>query len=241
MKKGTGGTVLVVDVGGTNIKILTSGGKETVKIPSGPKLTARAMVRAVKRATKDWSYDRVSIGFPGPVVDGVSASDPVNLGRGWKGFDFRKAFGRPLKVVNDAAMQALGCYRGGSMLFLGLGTGLGSALVVDGALKPLELSHLPYKDGGSYEDFLGKRGLAKLGKKHWRRQVEKVADLLKFGLQVDEIVIGGGNMKKLKRLPPGARAVPNGNALAGGLRLWEAEEDLKRLSARARTAGRRRG
>jgi predicted NBD/HSP70 family sugar kinase len=213
--------VLVVDAGGTNIKIMSAARKVPLKIPSGPTMTASRMVRVVKRATRDWAYDRVSIGFPGPVVAGRSASDPVNLGRGWKGFDFREAFGRPVKVINDAAMQALGCYRGGRMLFLGLGTGLGTALVVDGVLQPLELSHLPYKDGKSYEDFLGRRGLRKHGAKKWRREVLKISGLLKFGLQVDEIVLGGGNAKKLKEIPPGARRVSNAIALEGGLRLWE--------------------
>ena len=157
------GEILVVDTGGTNIKIFCGGRKLPVKIASGPKMTARRMVSAVKRVARDWDYGRVSVGFPGPVVGGRSASEPVNLGGGWKGFDFRKAFGRPVKVINDAAMQALGSYRGGRMLFLGLGTGLGSALVVDGVLQPLELSHLPYKNGKTFEDYLGRRGLAKLG------------------------------------------------------------------------------
>ena len=214
-------TVLVVDVGGTNIKILAAGQKTARKIPSGPDLTPRRMVRAVKLAAKDWTYDRVSIGFPGPVVDGRSASEPVNLGRGWKGFDFRKAFGRPVKVINDAAMQALGSYRGGRMLFLGLGTGLGSALVVDGVLQPLEMGQMPYKNGKSYEDYVGRQGLLSLGKKRWRREVFKVAAQLKFGLQAEEIVLGGGNAKKLKDLPPGTRLGSNGNAFVGGFRLWE--------------------
>ena len=221
MKARRTGAVLVVDVGGTHIKILASGQESPRKIPSGPALTARRMVRDVKRASGDWTYDRVSIGFPGPVVDGRSAGEPVNLGRGWKGFDFRKAFGRPVRVVNDAAMQALGSYRGGRMLFLGLGTGLGSALVVDGVVQPLELSHLPYKGGKTYEDYLGRRGLSRLGKRRWRREVLKVAELLKFGLQAEELVIGGGNAKKLKEIPRGARLGSNRNAFVGGFRLWE--------------------
>lgn len=220
-RKERAGAVLVVDVGGTHIKILAAGMKEPRKIPSGPDMTARRMVGLVKRAAEDWSYDRVTIGFPGPVVKGRSFSDPVNLGRGWKGFDFRKAFGCPVRVINDAAMQALGSYHGGRMLFLGLGTGMGSALIADGVLQPLELGQLPYKNGRSYEDYVGRKGFAKLGKKRWRREVLKVAALLKFGLQAEELVIGGGNAKKLKALPPGARLGSNRNAFAGGLRLWE--------------------
>jgi predicted NBD/HSP70 family sugar kinase len=217
------GAVLVVDVGGTHIKILAAGMREPRKIPSGPDLTARRMVGLVKRAAHDWKYDRVTIGFPGPVVKGRSFADPVNLGRGWKGFDFRKAFGCPVRVINDAAMQALGSYHGGRMLFLGLGTGMGSALIADGVLQPLELGQLPYKNGRSYEDYVGRRGLLKLGKKRWRKEVLKVAALLKFGLQAEELVIGGGNAKKLKELPPGARLGSNLNAFAGGLRLWKEE------------------
>jgi polyphosphate glucokinase len=219
--KPEGAKTLVVDVGGTNIKILASGQKTAHKIPSGPDLTPRRMVRAVTRAAKHWNYDRVSIGFPGPVSNGRSAGEPVNLGRGWKGFDFRKAFGCPAKVINDAAMQALGSYRGGRMLFLGLGTGLGSALVVDGVLQPLEMGQMPYKNGKSFEDYVGRAGLEKLGKKKWRREVVKVIELLKFGLQAEEIVLGGGNVKKLKELPPGARRGHNANAFVGGFRLWE--------------------
>ncbi len=217
------GEILVVDAGGTNIKIYGGGRKVPLKIPSGPTMTARRMAAAVRRAARGWDYGRVSIGFPGPVVDGRSASDPVNLGRGWKGFDFRKAFGRPVKVINDAALQALGSYRGGRMLFLGLGTGLGTALVVDGVLQPLELSHLPYKNKKTYEDYLGREGLAALGKKRWRREVFKITALLKEALQVEEVVLGGGNVKKLKAIPPGARLGSNRNAFIGGLRLWENE------------------
>ncbi|HEX4047127.1 MAG TPA: ROK family protein [Elusimicrobiota bacterium] len=215
------GAILVVDVGGTNVKLLASGMKAPRKIPSGPRMTPRRMVREVKRAAADWAYGRVAIGFPGPVADGRSALDPVNLGRGWRGFDFHKAFGCPVLVINDAAMQALGSYRSGRMLFLGLGTGMGSALIVEGVLQPLELSHLPYKKGKTYEDYLGRRGLLKLGKKRWRREVFEVVELLKFGLQVDDVVLGGGNAKKLKTIPPGARLGSNRNAFAGGFRLWE--------------------
>jgi hypothetical protein len=213
--------VLVVDVGGTNVKILATGHQVPRKIPSGPGLTPSQMARAVKRAAGDWTYERVAIGFPGPIADGRLLDEPANLGPGWKGFDFRKAFGRPVKVINDAAMQALGSYHGGRMLFLGLGTGLGSALIVDGVLQPMELSALPYKGGKTYEDVLGRRGLLKLGRKRWRREVAKITELLKYGLQVDEIVLGGGNAKKIREVPPGARLGSNRNAFAGGFRLWE--------------------
>ena len=168
--------ILAIDVGGTNIKVLATGQKEPVKIPSGPKMTAKKMVKEVRDATKDWNYSVVSIGYPGPVVHGRPLCNPHNLGGGWVGFDFRKAFGRPVKIVNDAAMQALGIYRGGRMLFLGLGTGLGSAMIVDGILEPMEVAHLPYKKGRTYEDYLGIRGLKRLGKKKWRRHVADIAE-----------------------------------------------------------------
>jgi predicted NBD/HSP70 family sugar kinase len=216
--------ILVIDAGGTNIKIFGGGRKVPVKIPSGPTMTARRMVALVKRTARDWDYARVSIGFPGPVVNGRSASDPINLGRGWKGFDFRKAFGRPVKILNDAAMQALGSYRGGRMLFVGFGTGMGSALIVDGVIQPLEMGQMPYKNGKTFEDYVGRRGLEKLGKKRWRAEVAEVVALLKFGLQAQELVLGGGNVKKLKEIPAGARLGNNRNALIGGLRLWDDEE-----------------
>ena len=167
----SGKNILVIDVGGTHIKVLATGQKEPVKIASGPKMTAKKMVKEVREATKNWNYSVVSIGYPGPVVHGRPLSEPHNLGGGWVGFDFRKAFGRPVRIVNDAAMQALGIYRGGRMLFLGLGTGLGSAMIVDGILEPMEIAHLPYKKGRTYEDYLGIRGLKRLGKKKWRRKV----------------------------------------------------------------------
>ncbi|HEV3140814.1 MAG TPA: ROK family protein, partial [Vicinamibacterales bacterium] len=163
--------VLVIDVGGTHVKVLATGGKKPVKIPSGPTLTPKAMVRDVRKAVAGWRYDVVSIGYPGPVVHGRLVSEPQNLGRGWVGFNFRRAFGRPVKLINDAAMQALGSYRGGRMLFLGLGTGLGSALIADGVLEPMELAHLPYKKGRTYEEYVGRTGLKRLGKKKWRRHV----------------------------------------------------------------------
>jgi polyphosphate glucokinase len=215
--------ILVIDVGGTHVKVLGSGRRAPVKIPSGPALTPRRMVSAVKRATDGWKYDAVSIGYPGAVMHGRPVHEPHNLGPGWVGFDFQRAFGKPVKVVNDASMQALGSYRGGRMLFLGLGTGLGSALVVDGVVEPMELAHLPYKKGRTYEDYVGLRGLERLGKKKWRRAVEDVAVRLKYALQAEDLVLGGGNAKFLKALPPDSRLVTNANAFVGGFRLWNQE------------------
>ena len=213
--------VLVVDVGGTNVKLLATGYRTPIKIPSGPDMTPRKMVAAVRKAAAKWNYSRVSIGYPGPVLHGKPIGDPYNLGPGWVGFDFRKAFGRPVKLVNDAAMQAIGSYAGQRMLFLGLGTGLGSALIVDGILEPLELAHLPYKNGRTYEEYVGLQGLKRLGKKKWRRNVADVIHRLKTALQADYVVIGGGNAKLLKDLPPGARLGNNTNAFRGGFRLWQ--------------------
>lgn len=217
-------SVLVVDVGGTNIKVLATGQKAARKIPSGRAMTATRMAKAVKRLTQDWKYDAVVVGYPGPVAGGRVIHEPFNLGGGWVGFDFQKAFGRPVKMVNDAAMQAFGSYRGGRMLFLGLGTGLGSAMVVDGLLEPMELAHLPYKHGKTYEDYLGIRGLKKSGKKKWRRRVYEAAQKLKDALGADSVVIGGGNAKKLKALPDGMRLGSNENAFLGGFRLSESLE-----------------
>ena len=215
--------ILVLDVGGTNIKIQATGQKQPVKIPSGPFMTAKKMVRDVKTATRNWKYDRVSIGYPGPVMAGHPVREPANLGRGWVGFNYRKAFGCPIRLVNDAAMQALGSYHGKRMLFLGLGTGLGSAMIVDRVLEPMELAHLPYKHGKTYEDYLGVRGLKRLGKKKWRKEVFKVTKKLITALEADYVVLGGGNVAKLKKLPPGARMGNNENAILGGFRLWKGE------------------
>lgn len=215
--------VLVIDVGGTHVKVLATGRKEPIKIPSGPEMTARKMVADVRKAVSRWKYSAVSIGYPGPVVRGHPVSEPHNLGGGWVGFNFQKAFGRPVKLVNDAAMQALGRYQGGRMLFLGLGTGLGSALIMDGVLGPLELAHLPYKNGRTYEDYVGIRGLERLGKKKWRRHVFDVVEKLKNALEVDYVVLGGGNARLLKKLPPGARRGNNVAAFAGGFRLWHGD------------------
>jgi polyphosphate glucokinase len=216
--------ILVIDVGGTHIKVLATGQKEPVKIDSGPKMTAQKMVKEVRAATKSWNYSVVSIGYPAPVVHGRPLSEPHNLGGGWVGFDFRKAFGRPVKIVNDAAMQALGIYQGGRMLFLGLGTGLGSAMIVDGVLEPMEVAHLPYKKGRTFEDYLGIRGLKRLGKKKWRRYVTRITEQLKNALQADYVVLGGGNARLLKTLPQGSRLGDNSTAFTGGFRLWDEPE-----------------
>jgi polyphosphate glucokinase len=214
-----GKDVLVVDVGGTSVKILGSGQSEIRSFRSGPTLTPRRMVSGVKKLAADWRYDVVSIGYPGPVLQGRPTAEPVNLGHGWVGFDFAAAFGRPVKVVNDAALQAMGSYQGGKMLFLGLGTGLGSALIVDGEIEPMELGHLPYKKG-TYESYVGRTGLDRDGKKKWRRRVADVVERLVAALQPDETVIGGGNVKKLDALPRRCRAGHNANAFRGGFRLW---------------------
>ncbi len=218
--------VLVVDIGGTHVKILASGHKEHRKFPSGPTLTARQIAAGVQKLARGWKYDAVAIGYPGPVLRGRPVAEPCNLGRGWVGFNFDAAFKRPVKVVNDAAMQALGSYKSGKMLFLGLGTGLGSTMIVDGIVEPMELGHLPYKKG-TYEDYVGQRGLEKHGKRKWHRHVVDVVTRLMAALEPDEVVLGGGNVKKLKELPPGCRAGDNANAFVGGFRLWEQPEGRK--------------
>jgi polyphosphate glucokinase len=216
---------LVIDVGGTNVKLLATGQKEPLKIPSGKDLTPTRMVREVLKATETWSYDNVSIGFPGPIHRGKIAKEPHNLGRGWVRFDYGKAFGKPVRLINDAAMQALGSYDGGKMLFLGLGTGLGSAIVYDGVLIPLELAHLSYRKDKTYEELLGEKAMLRRGKKAWRKEVaDVVADLI-AAFVVDYVVLGGGNAKKLRRLPPKTRRGSNANAFAGGFRLWENQKN----------------
>ena len=212
--------VLVVDVGGTHVKIFATGQEEFREFPSGPGLTARQMVAGVKKMARDWNYDAVSIGYPGPVIRNRPLADPHNLGRGWMGYDFKAAFKRPVKVVNDAAMQALGSYKGGKMLFLGLGTGLGSAMIVDGIVEPMELGHLPYKRR-TFEHYVGVRGYDRLGKKKWRKEVADAVSRLVAALEPEEVVVGGGNAKRLKELPPGCRAGDNANAFLGGFRLWQ--------------------
>lgn len=212
--------VLVVDVGGSNVKILVTGQTEARKFPSGPTLTPELMVAGVKELAGDWAYDVVAIGYPGLVYKGKIAKEPHNLASGWIGYDFETAFGCPVQLINDAAMQALGSYEQGTMLFLGLGTGLGSAMVVDGLVVPMELAHLPYKKG-TYEYYLGKGGLTRLGKKKWRRHVETCVLQFMDALQLDDVVIGGGQVKDLKKLPAGSRQGSNRNAFLGGFRLWE--------------------
>ena len=225
--------VLVVDVGGTNVKILATGETEPRKLPSGPTLTAARMVAGVRKLAIDWKYDAVAIGYPGPVVQNRPVAEPFNLAPGWVGFDFRKAFGRPVKILNDAAMQALGSYKGGKLLFLGLGTGLGTALIVDSIVEPMELGHLPYR-GATYEDYVGLRGLERYGKKKWRRYVADVVAKLRFALEPDYVVLGGGNVRKLKELPPGASAGDNANAFVGGFRLWAQNSVREPLKSKER-------
>jgi predicted NBD/HSP70 family sugar kinase len=212
--------VLVIDIGGTNVKFLATGQAEPRKFPSGPTLTPEAMVSGVKKHTPDWKYDAVSIGYPGRVLHGRIIAEPKNLAPEWIGFDFEAAFGCPVKVINDAAMQALGSYQGGLLVFLGLGTGLGSALVADGVVVPMELAHLPYRKG-TFEDYVGLRGIKRLGKKKWRSHVAVVVARLVAALNPDDVVLGGGNTRKLKVLPSGSRAGHNVNAFAGGFRLWD--------------------
>jgi polyphosphate glucokinase len=228
--------ILAIDVGGSHVKILASGRKQKREIVSGPKMTARQMVAGVKKLAQGWAYDVVSVGFPGPVLHNRPVAEPRNLGPGWMGFDFAAAFGLPAKVVNDAAMQALGSYRGGRMLFLGLGTGLGSAMIVNGILEPMELGHLPYKKG-TYEDYVGARGLNRFGKKRWRKLVEDVVERLVAATEPEDIVIGGGNLEPLKKLPQGCRAGNNDNAFVGGFRLWNSRSQrstsAKRFKKRA--------
>jgi polyphosphate glucokinase len=216
--------VLVIDVGGTHVKAMVTGEKVPRKFDSGPKLTAAEMVKGVKELTKDWTYDAVAIGYPGPVLRSRPLVEPHNLGKGWIGYKFERAFGCPVKVLNDAAMQALGSYKKGKMLFLGLGTGLGTALVIDHIVEPMELGHLPYKKG-TYEDYVGLRGLKKRGKKKWRKHVAMVVEKLTAALEPDEVVIGGGNAKLLKKLPPHCRLGDNSNAFQGGFRIWEPQDE----------------
>jgi polyphosphate glucokinase len=213
--------VLAIDIGGTHVKILATGQDVRQEFESGPKLTPQAMVATVKKLAKDWKYELVSIGYPGRVRSNRPIAEPRNLAKGWIGFNFEGAFRRPVKIINDAAMQALGSYRGGTMLFLGLGTGLGSAMVVEGAVIPFELGQLCYKKG-TIEDYLGLRGLQRLGKKKWREEVAYcIGRHLGPALQLDEVVLGGGNVKKLKSLPKGCRGGDNVDAFLGGFRLWE--------------------
>ena len=228
-------TTLVIDIGGTNIKVMLPGRAEPVKIPSGKSMTPAKMVRAIREVTKGWSYDNVSIGYPGPVVDGRPAREPHNLGTGWVRFDYRKALGKPVRIINDAAIQALGSYAGGNMLFLGLGTGLGAAMIRDGVVIPLELAHMPYHKDKTYEEYLGEKAMKRLGKKKWRDHVANVIEILRAGLVVDYVVLGGGNAKRIDRLPPRTKRGSNANALAGGVRLWEDDVNRPPRSPKRRT------
>ena len=218
--KQTARTILAIDVGGTHVKLMTNENRLKREFESGPHLTAKAMVRKVKTLTKDWSYDVISIGYPGPVVGNRPPREPWNLGGGWKGFDFQKTFGKPTKVVNDALMQALGGYKGGRMLFLGLGTGLGSAMIAHGELEPMELGHLPYRKGKSYEDYAGEAGRKRSGTRRWRKHVTNIVKQLTAALEPDDVLIGGGNVERLDTLPPKSRRGDNADAFEGGFRLW---------------------
>ncbi len=223
--------VLAVDVGGTNVKFLVTGQRERRRFPSGRKLTPQAMVARVTALAKDWQYDVVSIGYPGPVEHNRPMSEPRNLGEGWLGFDFEAAFKRPVRIINDAAMQALGSYRRGTMLFLGFGTGLGSALVVEGVVVPMEIGKLAYRKR-TYEEYLGRRGLERLGKRKWRKHVANVVSRLVPILHLDDVVLGGGNAKKLKTTPDGCRAGDNAHAFVGGFRMWDGVQERARGAVR---------
>lgn len=212
--------VLVVDIGGTHVKLFVSGKNGRCEFVSGPNLTPKKMIAGIRKLVPAGDYDVVSIGYPGPISQNRPISEPWNLGKGWAGFNFETAFKRPVKVVNDAAMQALGSYEGGKMLFLGLGTGLGSTLIVDRVIEPMELGHLPYRRA-TFEDYVGIGGLDRFGKKKWRRFVADVVRRLVTALEPEDVVLGGGNIHKLKKLPPGCRAGDNANAFLGGLRLWQ--------------------
>jgi len=212
--------VLVIDVGGTHVKVLATGQKQMRSFDSGSTLTPTRMVSEVRKLVADWKYDAISIGFPGPVLRNRPMAEPWNLGKGWIGFNFEAAFKRPVKVINDAAMQAMGSYKRGKLLFLGLGTGLGSAMVVNDIVESMELGHLPYRKA-TFEDYVGIRGLEKYGKKQWRRYVEDVVERLRSALEPDDVVLGGGNVHRLKQLPPGCRPGDNINAFRGGFRMWK--------------------
>jgi polyphosphate glucokinase len=221
--------VLTVDVGGSHVKFELSGNAERREFMSGPRLSAKRMVATVKKMTADWRYDVVSVGYPGVVLRDRIIAEPRNLGRGWRNFDFAKAFGRPVKVVNDAVMQALGSYQGGRMLFLGLGTGLGTSMIVDGVIVPMELAHLPYRKGKTFEYYVGAAGRRRLGQRKWRKHVMEVVGRLTAALEPEYVVLGGGNAKKLgKRLPPRVRLRGNDCAFEGGFKLWREDERGRR-------------
>jgi len=213
--------ILCIDVGGTHVKLLASGAGESRKFKSGPSLTPDAMVSKAKELAVGWDYEAVSIGYPGVVLRGQIVSDPPHLAPGWVGFDFGQALARPVRVINDAAMQALGDYQGGRMLFLGLGTGLGAAMVVDGRVEAMELGHLPYRRGLAYEDYVGIAGLKRMGEKKWRKHVWAVVELWRLALAPDTVVLGGGNAARLGRAPEGVRLGDNAAAFKGGFQLWD--------------------
>ncbi len=229
---------LVIDIGGNSVKVLVTGAAEPRKFPSGPALTPRQMVSRVLKLTEDWNYDAVSLGFPGRVRGNRPYQEPVNLGHGWVKFDYEKAFGVPVKVMNDAAMQALGSYQGGKMLFLGLGTGLGTALIMDGSVMPMEIQHLPFMKG-TYEDYLGLKGLKRLGIRKWREVFINVVTRFISALELDDVVIGGGNVNKLDKLPPGCRAGDNSLAFRGGFLLWKTGGPQGSRRTKGRVATRR--
>ena len=231
-KRGHSMKILVIDIGGNNVKVLASGQIEPRKFPSGPKMTPAKMVAGVKKLTADWEYDAVSIGIPGPVLRGQLILDPANLGPGWVGFNFSRAFGAPVKIINDAAMQALGSYKGGRLLFFGLGTGLGTAMVIDGVAESREVAHLHHKKGRTLEDYVGVQARKRLSKKKWRRHVNKLVSFFAQRVHADDIVLGGGEVKNLKKLPKRCRAGSNANAFLGGFRLWEAASEEKKPKAR---------
>jgi polyphosphate glucokinase len=226
--------VLVIDVGGSNIKCRATGREEEVRFTSGPAMNAQAMVDGVLQRTRGWAYDRVAIGYPGAVKDDQPVRDPHNLAPGWVDFDYRAAFGKPVKIINDAAMQALGSYAGGKLLFLGLGTGLGTTMVIDGMLLPMELAHLPYRKK-TFEDYVSEEALERNGKKRWRKAVTDVVARLTAALLPDDVVIGGGNVRHLTKLPPGCRKGDNENAFAGGFRLWQGSAAAPRKAAAGKT------
>jgi polyphosphate glucokinase len=217
--------ILVIDIGGTNIKVASSDVRVPIKIPSGPTMTAEKMTKDVLAATKDWDYDCISIGYPGPVVHDRPLREPHNLAAGWTDFSYQKAFGKPLRFINDAAMQALGGYKGGRMLFLGIGTGLGSAMIFDGVVIPLELAHLPYKKGRTYEEYIGLAGLERRGAERWRKSVLDIIERLQAALICDSVLLGGGNAKLMESLPDHVILGSNSNAIDGGIKLWQDKSD----------------
>jgi polyphosphate glucokinase len=222
--------ILSVDVGGTHVKFRMNTGDEVRKFASGGELTPGQLCTQLLAMTADWVYDVVSLGYPGPVLHGKPLMEPHNLAPGWVGFDFAGGLGRPVKLINDAAMQALGAYQGGKLLFLGLGTGLGSAMIVGGIVEPMELAHLPYRKH-TYEDYVGLRGLEKHGKKKWRAEVVEVVNLLRGALEPDDIVLGGGNAELMRELPAGVRLGDNANAFPGGFRLWDDDVNARLVPA----------